>query len=79
MGCIVINLFNRYHRIEITEPSVNEIQNAELENQSVEPIKPRKPRKRKFPVEVDESLKQAFRDSLDNERVKAKYKLTPKD
>lgn len=73
MGCIVINIFNRYHRFEITDETVTE--NTPVQS---EPVKLEKTRKRKVP-EVSESVKNMFRDSLDNERVKQQYKLTPKE
>lgn len=70
MGCIVINFYTR-ERTQIFE-EVNEPVYSGM------PVKEKKPRKRKLP-ETPESVKDMFRDSLDNERVKEKYKLTPKD
>lgn len=66
MGCIVINFYTR-ERTELHENTETPIE-----------TKPKRQRKPKTPP-VDESVKQFFRDSLDNERVKQKYKLTPKD
>lgn len=69
MGGIVINIFTR-ERSEVTDESTETLEQVT--------VTPKIPRKRKTP-EVDESVKQFFRDSLDNEQVKAKYKLTSKE
>lgn len=77
MGCIVINFFTR-RRSEVIDEPVNELTTPVLNDNVPEQVTRKIPRKRKTP-EVDESVKQFFRDSLNNERVKAKYKLTPKE
>jgi hypothetical protein len=66
MGCIVINFFTR-ERLNTGDETSADI-----------PPKENNPRPRKLP-ETSEVLKQVFRDSLDNERVKVKYKLNPRD
>lgn len=67
MGCIVINFFTRERLNTGDETSADTV-----------PPKENNPRPRKLP-ETSELLKQVFRGSLDNERVKAKYKLNPRD
>lgn len=70
MGCIVINFYTR-ERTEVIEDVTEPVYSGM-------PVKQRTPRKRKIP-EVPESVKDMFRDSLDNERIKQKHNLTSKD
>lgn len=67
MGCIVINFFTRERLNTGDETSADTV-----------PPKENNPRPRKLPETSDE-VKQFFRDSLDNDRVKAKYKLNTRD
>jgi len=66
MGCIVINIFTREI---ITEPETD---------MTVEPVKVKRTRK-KTVEPTPEHVKQAFKDSLDNETIKRRYKIDSSD